>query len=87
MKQEMISFLTENFNDVKNICEYLYKNPEESYKEEKSSSYICEVLRKYNFNIQKNYLDIPNSFYASKGNGYPKICFLANMIYLKRKDI
>ena len=27
MKQEMISFLTEHFNDVKNICEYLYKNP------------------------------------------------------------
>ena len=35
MKQEIISFLTKNFNDVKNICEYLYKNPEESYKEEK----------------------------------------------------
>ena len=54
MKQEIISFLTKNFNDVKNICEYLYKNPEESYKEEKSSSYICEVLKKYNFNIQKD---------------------------------
>ncbi len=50
MKQEIISFLTKNFNDVKNICEYLYKNPEESYKEEKSTSYICEVLKKYNFN-------------------------------------
>ena len=70
MKQEMISFLTKHFNDIKNICEYLYKNPEESYKEEKSSSYICEVLKKYNFNIKKNYLDIPNSFYASKGSGY-----------------
>ena len=85
MKQEIISFLTKNFNDVKNICEYLYKNPEESYKEEKSSSYICEVLKKYNFNIQKNYLDTPNSFYASKGSGYPKICFLCEYDAIKEK--
>jgi metal-dependent amidase/aminoacylase/carboxypeptidase family protein len=56
--------------------EYLYSNPEESYKEVKSSKYICEVLNRYDFNITNKYLDIDNSFYAIKGNGYPKICFL-----------
>ena len=26
--------------------------------------------------IKKNFLDLETSFYASKGNTYPKICFL-----------
>ena len=85
MKQEMISFLNKNFDDIKNICTYLYKNPEESYKENKSSSYICEILNKYNFTVTKNYLDIENSFYAQKGSGHPKICYLCEYDAIKDK--
>lgn len=76
MKQEMISFLSSIENEVEDLCEFLYSNPEESYKEIKSSQYICNLLQKYDFEITNNYLDIPNSFYAIKGSGYPKICFL-----------
>ena len=76
MKQEMISFLSNNESEIKALCNYLYENPEESYKESKSSSYICDLLNKYNFNVTKDYLDIPNSFYAIKGNSFPKICYL-----------
>ncbi|PRR80900.1 amidohydrolase [Clostridium vincentii] len=76
MKQEMISFLSSIENEVKDLCEFLYSNPEESYNEIKSSQYICNLLQKYNFEVTTNYLDIPNSFYAIKGSGYPKICFL-----------
>lgn len=85
MKQEIISFLNENFNDIKSICEFLYRNPEESYKESKSCDYICNILNKYNFEIKKNYLDIPNSFYATKGSGYPKICYLCEYDAIKNE--
>lgn len=76
MKQEMITFLSQNQSALKDLCTFLYNNPEESYKEFKASSYICNLLNNYKFNITKNYLDIPNSFYAIKGNGHPKICYL-----------
>lgn len=85
MKQEMISFLNKNFDDIKNICTYLYKNPEESYKEQEASSYICEILNKYKFDVTKNYLDIANSFYAKKGSGHPKICYLCEYDAIKDK--
>ncbi|MDS0526842.1 M20 family peptidase [Clostridium sp. SHJSY1] len=76
MKQDMISFLNNIESEITDLCNFLYSTPEESYKEIKCSTYICEILYKNNFTITKNYLDIPNSFYAVKGNGHPKICFL-----------
>lgn len=76
MKQEMINYLYTIESELKDLCMYLYNNPEESYKEENSSSYICSLLDKHNFSTTLNYLDIPNSFIATKGSGHPKICFL-----------
>lgn len=76
MKQEMTSFLTIIEDEIINLCNYLYDNPEESYKEEKSSQYICQLMKKHNFEITENYLNIPYSFKAVFGAGHPKICFL-----------
>ncbi|MBE6063537.1 MAG: M20 family metallopeptidase [Clostridium butyricum] len=76
MKQEIISFLSTCEQDIKDLCTYLYKNPEISYNEYKSSKYICNLLKKYNFKIEHNILNINNSFIAKKGNGHPKICYL-----------
>lgn len=76
MKQEMISFLSSIENEIRELCNYLYSNPEVSYKEVNSCNYLCNLLYKHGFKVNKKYLNIDNSFYASKGNGYPKICFL-----------
>ena len=76
MKQEMISCLYNIENDIDNLCRYLYDNPEESYKEEKASKYICNLLKEHDFEITENFLNIPNSFKATKGIGHPKICYL-----------
>lgn len=76
MKHDVKKYLSVCENDIENICKFLYSHPEESYKEEKSSEFICEVLNKHGFKVEKNILDIKNSFYAYKGNGHPKICFL-----------
>lgn len=76
MKQEMISYLSTCTDDIHELCKYLYDNPENSYNEFKASKYIVELLSKYNFNVEDNFLNLPTSFRATKGNGYPKVCFL-----------
>lgn len=76
MKQEMISYLLKCKEDIKKLNDYLYNNPEDSYNEFNSYKYICDFLTNYNFNIKNEFLELPTSFCASKGNGYPKICFL-----------
>lgn len=85
MKQEMITFINLIENEIYDLCKYLYTNPEESYKEEKASKYICALLEKYNFNITNNYLNIENSFKATYGNGHPKICYLCEYDSVKDK--
>lgn len=76
MKQEMISYIEQHKDDLLNLNKFLYDNPEKSYYEFNSYNYICNLLEKYNFEINKNFLDLKTSFYAFKGNGHPKICFL-----------
>lgn len=76
MKHKVMSYLDSCEEDIKTICTELYNNPEESYKESYASTLICDILKKHNFNVEKNILDIKNSFYAFKGTGHPKICFL-----------
>lgn len=76
MKHKVMSYLDTCEDDIKTICTELYSNPEESYKEFYASTLICDILEKHNFNVEKNILDIKNSFYAFKGNGHPKVCFL-----------
>lgn len=76
MKQQIISFLSTCSKDIRDLCIYLYKNPETSYNEYKSSKYICTFLKRYDFKVTENFLNIDNSFIAIKGNGHPKICFL-----------
>lgn len=76
MKQEMISYLSTYSNELYELDKFLYYNPENSYKEFKACEYITDFLKKHNFSVKYNFLDLETSFYASKGSGYPKICFL-----------
>ena len=76
MKQEMISFIEKHKEDFKDLNKFLYDNPEKSYNEYNSYNYICNLLNKYNFKVEENFLDLKTSFRASKGNGGPNICFL-----------
>ena len=83
MRENIISFLSSCSDDIKNLCTYLHDNPEISYHEFKSSKYICNLLHKYDFEISTNFLDIENAFIATKGNGYPKICYLCEYDAIK----
>ncbi|MBW9149991.1 M20 family peptidase [Clostridium sp. CM028] len=76
MKQEIISYISSIKEDIHNLSNYLYTNPETSYKEYKGYSYIINMLKAHGFEIQENYCNIPTSFYAQYGNGHPKICYI-----------
>ena len=76
MKQEIISYISSIKEDIYNLSNYLYTNPETSYKEYKGCSYIINMLKAHDFKIQENYCNIPTSFYAQYGNGHPKICYI-----------
>lgn len=85
MKQEMISYLSTIDNELSSLCRYLYDNPEESYHETLACNYLQNLLLKHDFIVEKNFLNISNSFFASKGNGYPKICYLCEYDAIKDK--
>ncbi|KHD35418.1 amidohydrolase [Clostridium acetobutylicum] len=76
MKQEMLSFLSTIDSALYDLTRYLYDNPEESFHEYKSYSYITKLLESYNFTNIKNYLDINTAFLSQFGEGHPKICFI-----------
>lgn len=85
MNQEVISYLSTEEDDLFNLCRFLYENPEESYKEYKACEYISQFLEKREFNVTRNFLNIETSFYAIKGDGYPKICFLCEYDAIKNE--
>lgn len=76
MKQEIITYLSTLKNELYETANYIYNNPEESFKEYNCYNYIINMLKKHNFNVKENYLEIPTSFYAQIGSGHPKICYL-----------
>lgn len=75
MKQNAISYLSTEKENLNKLSKYLYNNPEESYKEFKACAYLTEFLEHRGFNIEKNFQSIPTAFKAIIGNGHPVICF------------
>lgn len=76
MKQCINSYLNTIDNDLYNISKYIYHNPESSFNEHKACAYLTNILKKNNFTVKDTFIDIPTSFYAEYGYGFPKICFI-----------
>ena len=85
MRQEVISYLSTEKEALFNLCKFLHYNPEDSYKEYDACKYICNFLRDRDFDVREKFLDLDTAFYAKKGNGYPKICFLCEYDAIKSK--
>ncbi|MGL5243940.1 MAG: M20 family peptidase, partial [Sarcina sp.] len=85
MRQEVLSYLSTEKENLFNLCKFLYDNAEESYKEFKSCEYISKFLEDREFNVKRNFLDLETSFYAEKGTGFPKICFTCEYDAIKNE--
>lgn len=77
---EKINSITHSIlDDLKRLNEYIYHNPELGNKEFKSSKAHIEILRKYGFYVEEEYLGIKTGFkayYDSKKQG-ATICYLS----------
>lgn len=69
----------EIFKDLKELNEYIYKNPELGRKEFKACEAHKNILKKYGFKMTDNYIGIETAYlaeYSSEKDG-PKIAYLA----------
>lgn len=69
----------EIFKDLKELNEYIYKNPELGRKEFKACEAHKNILKKYGFKVTDNYIGIETAYLAeySSEKGGPKIAYLA----------
>ena len=70
---------SEIFGDLKELNEYIYKNPELGRKEFKACEAHKNLLKKYGFEVEENYIGIPTAYlakYSSEKKGI-KIGYLA----------
>ncbi|WP_177160500.1 M20 family metallopeptidase [uncultured Fusobacterium sp.] len=70
---------SEIFGDLKELNEYIYKNPELGRKEFKACEAHKNLLKKYGFDIEENYIGIPTAYLAKYSSGKKgiKIGYLA----------
>lgn len=70
---------SEIFEDLKELNEYIYKNPELGRKEFKACEAHKNLLKKYGFDIEENYIGIPTAYLAKYSSGKKgiKIGYLA----------
>lgn len=83
MKQEITSYLSTEKQALYDLNKFLYDNPEESYNEYKACKYISDFLKQRDFKVENNFQNIETSFFASKGSGHPKICFICEYDAIK----
>lgn len=79
MMERINSITHKILEDLKRLNEYIYHNPELGNEEFKSSKAHIEILRKYGFQVEEEYLGIKTAFkayYESKKQG-PTICYLS----------
>ena len=70
---------SEIFGDLKELNEYIYKNPELGRKEFKACEAHKNLLKKYGFEVEENYIEIPTAYLAKYSSGKKgiKIGYLA----------
>lgn len=76
MKRSVITAIYALENELKALSHFIYNNPELPFKEKKCSEYIIQLLKKHNFRVEENSLDIDTGFCGIIGNGHPKICYI-----------
>ncbi|CAM2903472.1 M20 family metallopeptidase [Hathewaya histolytica] len=76
MKQKTITYLSTIKEEIFSLSQFVYKNKELPFKEKKTCEYIINLLKKFNFKVEKNFLNINTSFFAQIGEGHPKVCYI-----------
>lgn len=76
MKKNIEAFIGYIRNEIEYVSEYLYQNPETGNNEYKALELLTNILEKYNFKVEKNFLNIGTEFRAVYGSGSLCVAFL-----------
>lgn len=76
MTNEFVSVIDEIKDQLKEVSDYLWDNPETAFSEHKSAAFLCDVLRREGFAVEENLADISTAFSGTFGSGKPVIAFL-----------
>ena len=76
MKQEIISIIANAREEIFKLSDFMYHNPETSYKEVNAYNKIVNILKENDFKIEEHFLEIETAFKATFGKGYPNICVI-----------
>lgn len=76
MKQQIIGFIELIKEELTGISKYIYDNPETGYQEFKAMEILSGTLKKYGFNVEKNFIGLGTEFKATVGSGTPTIAYL-----------
>jgi amidohydrolase len=73
----IVTGYVENIRDhIEHVIDYLYKNPETSFNETKSSDLISSILISEGFEVTRDIAGNKNSFIASYGSSAPKVAYI-----------
>lgn len=77
MYEKYLKAIDENAEEICNISDAIYDNPELGFKEHFASGLLKDALRAHGFKIYENLAEMPTAFKAVYGEGYPNIGILA----------
>lgn len=76
IKQEIISYIELIKNDLISMSDYIHENPEEGYHEFKAQEKLADMLERYGFKVEKDFLGLGTEFRACIGKSFPTIAYL-----------
>ncbi len=77
MKSFVLNWFKEHKEELNNLSEQIWQNPEVGLKEEFASSLLKKYLAKHGFTIESNVANMSTAFSAKWGEGKPVIAYLA----------
>lgn len=72
-------------NEIKNIADTIFRNPETAFNEKKACSLQVDFLRKAGFEVENPAGGLDTAFKASSGKGGPAFCFMSEYDALEEK--
>lgn len=76
MKQEIINIIANSRDEIFRLSDFMYHNPEASYKEINVYNKTVNILKEKGFQVEEHYLEIDTAFKATFGEGYPNLCVI-----------
>ncbi len=77
IKEQISHYYTEYRDQIEDISNKIHSNPELSEEEIFACDLQCQVLEKWQFNVERNYKGLDTAYNATFGEGHPHVCVMS----------